>query len=161
MPKISANNERKFPTTRARSAGALMSLLLLILSSSSQDVLAQLPGGRETPNPVVHPKVKAHRITRRSESRKPAINLISLLIISTPSNSKIFIDGEARGETDAKGEAEFAVTAGVHIVRVTRDGYVPQEAEVEVDPTSGSQQEVEFKLAAASVGLNIVTDPGG
>src|ERR1044072_554097 len=150
-----------FDNKTALRCAAIILVLLLLGLSPSRVALAQQPGGREALGPVVRPKVRAHRSAKRPVTRKPALNVISLLIVSTPSNSRIFVDGEPKRETDAKGEAELSVTAGSHVVKVARDGYVTQEAEVEIDPTLGSQQEGEFKVASAAGGLNIVPDPAG
>jgi len=155
------NKAHSFDNKTAQHRATTILVLVLLGLSVSRVMFAQQPGGRETSGPVVHPKVRAHRSAKRPVTRKPAVNVISLLIVSTPSNSRLFVDGEAKGETDANGEAELSVTAGRHVVKLARDGYVTQEVEVEVDPTSGSQQEVEFKLASASVGLNIISDPAG
>jgi hypothetical protein len=158
---MSTKKIHNFDNKKAQRCATTILVFVLLGLSPSRVVLAQQPGGRETSGAVVRPKVRAHRSAKRPVTRKPALNVISLLIVSTPSNSRLFVDGEPKGETDAKGEAEVSLTAGSHVVKVARDGYATQEVEVEIDPTLGPQQQVEFKLASAVVGLNVVTDPGG
>ena len=170
--QIKKMNTHSIGTSYAPNVGLFSATILVFLLTMCVGITsAQLPGGRELPNPIPPPKVRAHRTTKRGPpSRKPSVNLINLWIISKPASSYIFLDGERKGSTDSNGEAEFSVRAGIHVVRVTHDGYVTQEAEVEVDPTLGSQQEVDFDLAPevasfdpapATVTLNIVTDPAG
>jgi tetratricopeptide (TPR) repeat protein len=84
-----------------------------------------------------------------------------LWIISNPPACKVAINGEPRGETDAKGELQVNLTPATYNLRLSRDGYVTSVENVEVTSALGSQQEVEFSLAPALAMLNIVTDPAG
>src|SRR4051812_27963923 len=61
-----------------RCATTILVFVLLGLSPS-RVVLAQQPGGRETSGGAVRPKVRAHRSAKRPVTRKPALNVISLL----------------------------------------------------------------------------------
>jgi hypothetical protein len=83
---------------------------------------------------------------------------ISLWIISNPPRSKVSVDGSFRGETDAEGELEVRLPPGSYFVRVSRDGYMTREGEIEVSSEMG-EQEVEFTLPLALTTLNVTTDP--
>lgn len=113
-----------------------------------------------TPAPKAVKKITTHRRTRRSSAgpRRNPNAPVSLWVVSKPPNSKVFADGELKGETNAEGELELKLTPGTHTIRVSRDGYVTSEGEVEVAATSEAT-EVEFALAQAVTALNIVTNP--
>jgi hypothetical protein len=55
---------------------------------------------------------------------------------------------------------ELRMSPGSYTVRVSHDGYITREADVDVLATPGSQQ-VEFTLPTALVTVNVVTDPPG
>jgi tetratricopeptide (TPR) repeat protein len=108
---------------------------------------------------VTHARVKTGRNRKRTRQNKDA--RISLRVLSNPPLSKVIINGELRGETDEKGELEVSLAHGIYSLRVSREGYITNEGDVEITPALGSQQEVELKLAPALLNLNIVTDPPG
>lgn len=83
---------------------------------------------------------------------------LSLWIISNPPRSRVSVDGSFRGETDAEGELELRLLPGSYFVRVSRDGYMTREGEVEVSDEMG-EQEVEFTLPLYLATLNVMTDP--
>jgi len=87
--------------------------------------------------------------------------MVSLWIVSTPPSCRVFVNQEAQGETDANGEFELRTRPGTYTIRLSREGYVTSEGEVDITPALGLQQEVEFNLAPALLTLNIVTDPAG
>lgn len=128
-------------------------------------------GARESktppPEPVSRPanKVTIHTRARTKRTSRPLRQnpnrLISLWIVSTPPGCKVVINGEARGETDAKGELEVSLTPATYTIRLSRDGYLSSEGDVELTLGDGSEQEVTFDLAQAFATLNIVTDPTG
>jgi hypothetical protein len=111
------------------------------------------PGGRVGTRPR-----KRKTASANSVERKLTPKTISLLIVSSPGSSAVAINGESRGVTDAAGELEVNLPPGIYAVRVTRDGYVAREADVEV-ATSPTEQQVEFSLPLALVTLNVVTTP--
>lgn len=139
---------------------ALSFCVLLFVGSylQSASIYAQ-PGAR--PKIISHP-----RDTNRKGGRKPPIRkqadptIVSLWVVSSLANSKVFVDGEARGETDASGELELKLIPGSYVVRVSHDSYLTREADVDVLTTPDAQQ-VEFTLPPALVTLNVVTDPPG
>ncbi len=106
------------------------------------------------------PRVTSRSTNRGSASKRTTINTISLWIISNPANSKVFVNGESRGETNTGGELELKQTPGTYTVRVAHDGYITREADVDVLGTPEAQQ-VEFTLPRALVNINVVTDPPG
>jgi hypothetical protein len=117
------------------------------------------PGAR--PNIKTHPRETSRKTARRSPSRRQAVpSAISLWVVSNPPISKVFVNGEPRGETDAGGEMELKMNPGTYTVRVSRDGYIAREADVDVLPTPDAQQ-VEFALPTALVSVKVVTDPPG
>jgi hypothetical protein len=80
--------------------------------------------------------------------------------VSKPSNTKVFINDDPRGETDANGEIEVGLPPGTYKIRLSREGYLTREAEIDLLPAT-DDQEVEFTLPSALATLNIVTDPPG
>src|ERR1044072_2471114 len=117
------------------------------------------PGAR--PNMKAHPRAAPRKTARRPPSRKLAApSAISLWIVSNPPSSAVFVNGEHRGETNAGGEMELKVSPGSYTVRVSRDGYLAREADVDVLPTPDAQQ-VEFALPTALITVKVVTDPPG
>lgn len=148
------------PTHRALITGFCVVLLVAGAGTDRMSLTAQTPGGRETPKVITHPRVKSHRSSRRPPTKQSSPSTVSLLIISNPPNAKLYIDGEPRGETDANGEAEVHLMPSIYKMRLSRDGYVEQETEVEI-LGSPRAQEIDFTLAPALSSLNIVTDPPG
>jgi hypothetical protein len=134
--------------------------LLLFVGSYLQTTPAfSQPGTR--PNIKTHPREPFRKAARKPPTRRQAApSAISLLVVSNPTLSKVFVNGESRGETDAAGELEFKMSPGTYTVRVSREGYITREADVAVLATPDAQQ-VEFTLPAALVTLNVVTDPPG
>src|SRR5687768_12004229 len=104
-----------------------------------------------TPAPKAVKKIATHRRARRTSAGGPRRNPnapVSLWVVSKPPNSKVFADDELKGETNVEGELELKLTPGTHRIRVSRDGYVTSEGEVEVTAASEAT-EVEFALAQA------------
>lgn len=152
--------------------GRLTKTLILLLLIDTLGVLfeprvvAQTPSGAPPPisKPISitpHARKKPRRINRNQIIKQNTVSTISLWIVSNPPNCKVFVNRDARGETDANGEFEFKTPPGTYSIRLSRDGYVTSEADVDVAPALGAQQEVEFNLAPALLALNIVTDPAG
>ncbi len=126
-----------------------------------------MPAGLVYSQPGTRPKITANpRKNTRKVNRRDAPNRgvgsseVSLWIVSNPANSKVFVNGDPRGETNAAGEVELKVSPGTYAVRVSRDGYVAREADVEVLTTPAAQQ-VEFTLPTSAVTLHVVTNPPG
>jgi tetratricopeptide (TPR) repeat protein len=154
----------------ASSIGATVLFLAFGLNQGSH-VLAQ-GGARENKvTPPTQPaaptenKVTARTKVKARPTKKPlrqvSNNTITLWIVSTPPGCKVTINGESRGETDAKGELEVSLAPATYTLRLSREGYVTSEGDVELNSALGSQQEVNFELAPAVVTLNVVTDPAG
>ncbi len=151
------------------SIGATVLILLCGLNQDSR-LLAQ-GGARENkatpPAPVARAenKITTHTRVRTRPYKKPlrqnANTATSLLIVSNPPGCKVAINGEPRGETDAKGELEINLPPATYVLRLSREGYVTSEGNVEINSALGPQQQVDFDLAPATVSLNIVTDPPG
>ena len=146
-------------------------LCVTVLLLLRHGVFGQGAGATATakPAPTSGPKVnkilthlrKRHRSTTAIPERKTTISTVSLWIVSRPSNCKVFADEQPQGETDANGELELKLEPGTHRIRVSREGYVTSESEVELTPTR-EPQEVEFTLAPPALAtLNVVTDPPG
>jgi Flp pilus assembly protein TadD len=177
---VSASPTNNFPT-RARTTANRMRLLLTRMSGRSvrnvvvlvlclvslggwceRLVLSQATGGRTIEKTTATPRSLPRKATRRRVTRQilPGTNMISLLVISNPASSKVFVNNELRGETDPNGELETKLSPGNYSIRVSREGYVTREAEVDVLATPDAQ-EVEFTLPSPVTSLNIVTDPPG
>jgi tetratricopeptide (TPR) repeat protein len=108
---------------------------------------------------TTHPiRAIRHASTAKSGEKKSAPNPISLLVISTPPIAKVFADDELKGETDSKGQLELFLSSGTHRIRLTKEGYLPDEGEFELS-ASPDPQYVPFSLSPALASLNIVTDP--
>jgi len=136
----------------------LICLLLLTGCYLQPSSVSAQPGAR----PIIktHPRETSRRSIRKPIRREVAPSEISVWVVSNPPISKVFVNGESRGETNASGEMELKITPGTYTIRVSRDGYLTREADVEVLPTPDAQQ-VEFALPTALVTLNVVTDPPG
>src|SRR6266567_67157 len=157
-----------------RLASSIGVTLLILAIGFNQDsrVLAQ-GGAREnkvTPPTEPAPRTESKVTTRTRVKARPTKktlrqvsnnNTISLWIVSNPPGCKVTINGESRGETDAKGDLEVSLAPATYTLRLSREGYVTSEGDVEISSALGSQQEVNFELAPAVVTLNIVTDPVG
>jgi len=139
----------------------VVSLCLLLFTGCylyATPVFAQ-PGAR--PNIQAKPREAPRRAARRSLPKKQSgPSAISLWLVSSPPLSKVFVNGESRGDTDAGGEIELKMSPGTYTIRVSREGYLAREADVNVLPTPDAQQ-VEFVLPTALVTVNVVTDPPG
>ncbi len=55
-----------------------------------------------------------------------------LVVISSPPECQVVIDGEAQGVTDAEGRLVIRVSRGSHVLRLARDGYEAVEQSIEV-----------------------------
>jgi len=118
------------------------------------------PRSRVAEKVRTRPRVTNPRSNRARLIQPNTINTVSLWIVSNPANCKLFIDGESRGETDLSGELELKLPPGTYSVRLSREGYITREADVDVLPTPEAQ-EAQFTLPVALVTLNVVTDPQG
>lgn len=142
-----------------RSSHCVSICLLLFIGCYLQATsLSAQPGTR----PIIktHPRVTTRRPIRKAPKIQVEPSAISLWVVSSPPLSKVFVNGEPRGETDAGGEIELKLSPGSYTVRVSRDGYMPREADVDV-LTAPDAQQVEFTLPTALVTVNVVTDPSG
>jgi tetratricopeptide (TPR) repeat protein len=147
---------RSHQTTRI---GFTLCLLLFVGCCLRATPVFSQPGAR--PKIKTHPRESPRKIARRSQSRiQAAPSGISLWVLSDPPLSKVFVNGQLRGETNASGEMELKMSPGTYTVRVGRDGYLAREADLDVLPTPDAQ-EVEFVLPTAVVTVNVVTDPVG
>ncbi|HKO98597.1 MAG TPA: PEGA domain-containing protein [Pyrinomonadaceae bacterium] len=143
----------------------LLVLMIGLLTVCAKSGMAQGAGAitpqASGPKPVK--KVTSHRRANRrnagwSKPRRDPLAPVSLWVVSKPPNSKVFVDGELKGETNAEGELKLDLIPGRHTIRVARDGYVSSEGEVEVAATREAN-EVEFTLAQAVTSVNVVTSP--
>src|SRR6185437_11888923 len=133
--------------------------LLLFIGCFLQSVsVSAQPGAR--PSITTHPRETSRRPSRKLVRKQTTSTLISLWLVSNPPGSLVFVNGESVGSTDADGEIELKMNPGTYTVRVSRDGYITREADVDVLPTPEAQQ-VEFTLPTALVSVNVVTDPAG
>jgi hypothetical protein len=144
---------------RASNYSVLLCLILFIGCYLHVAPVFSQPGARPTVN--THPRETTRRTNRKPGIKRPAApSAISLWVVSNPPNSRVSVNGEPRGETDAGGEMELRMTPGTYAVKVSRDGYITREADVDVLSTPEAQ-EIEFTLLTAFVTLNVVTDPPG
>jgi tetratricopeptide (TPR) repeat protein len=146
-------------------ANGVLACLVCFGAMAHNPAFAQAPGGRGIEKKIATPRVILRKSGGKKASRQtlpssPRVNLIGLLIVSKPPNSTVFINNEPRGETDAGGEIELKLSPGSYTVRVSHDGYMPREADVDVLPAPDAQQ-VEFVLPPALVTVTVVTDPPG
>jgi tetratricopeptide (TPR) repeat protein len=164
----------RFPLNhlRLRLAPIGATVLVVVFGFNQDSHLFAQGGARENKvTPLAEPVARTeNKVTARTKVkarpsktplRKTATSTISLLIVSKPPGCKVTINGEPRGETDAKGELEVSLAPANYTLRLSREGYVTSEGDVELNSALGSQQEVNFDLAAATVTLNVVTDPAG
>jgi serine/threonine-protein kinase len=80
-----------------------------------------------------------------------------LRIETDPSGAQVVVDGADAGTTPV---AVGSLAPGLHVVRVTRDGYAPAELSVElVDGTSPAP--LRFVLQPVTARLQVRSDPGG
>jgi tetratricopeptide (TPR) repeat protein len=114
--------------------------------------------GRERLKVKAHPRPSARRRERPRARVRPAE--VSLWVVSNPPGCSVSVDDEVRGETNAAGELELRLAPGTYPVRVSREGYVTTESDVEVSGAL-TEQEVDFTLPVALRALNVVTDPPG
>jgi tetratricopeptide (TPR) repeat protein len=109
--------------------------------------------------------VRGREVTRHSRSnrRKPVkapVRFVSLTIVSKPSNCRVYIGSEPQEETNANGELKVELVPGNYSIRVSCDGYITKESDIEIYSTP-PEQRVEFILSPSLVNLNVVTDPPG
>jgi len=134
-------------------ANGVLACLVCFGTMGHNPVFAQAPGGRgvekKIATPLVIPrKSGGKKASRQTSPSSPRVNLIGLLIVSKPPNSTVFVNNEPRGETDAGGEIELKLPPGNYSIRVSRDGYITREADVDVLATPEAQQ-VEFTFGDA------------
>lgn len=157
--------------TRKTAYYSLIVVTLIAFTASAQLTFGQGAGRPQpTPTPLAPTtRPKLNRVlTRVRTNRKPtersplakksSLDPVSLWIISKPPNSKVIVDDEPRGETNAAGELELKLLPGLHVIRVSLDGYLANTGEVEVTPGTDGR-EVEFVLTLALTTLNVVTEP--
>ena len=117
------------------------------------------PGSRLKTHPREQPGSRPNRKRVKKADAPPSE--ISLWVVTNPSLSKVFLNGELRGETNAAGELELKVApAATYIIRGSQDGYITREAEVEVSATPEAQQ-IDFPLPLALVNLTVITELQG
>lgn len=147
---------------RQRIGSAYLSSLCLLLFLGcylqARPVFSQ-PGART--KITTGPRTTSRTPVRRAPGKKQSTpSVVSLWVVSNPPASKVFVNGEPRGETDAGGEIELKLIPGSYSVRVSRDGYIAREADVDVLAAPEAQQ-VEFALPPALMTVNVITDPPG
>lgn len=83
------------------------------------------------------------------------------LLVTCWPGYEVFLDGEAAGTTVVEQDGLFlpSVAAGLHTVRVERDGYLPFEAEIEV-PAGGLVELKVGRLEPAAGAIRVVAEPG-
>lgn len=145
--------------------------LIAFIASGTQLTLGQGAGRPQptptplspTPRPKVNRLLTRVRTNRKLAERKPlerkgSSDPVSLWVVSKPPNSRVIVDDEPRGETNAAGALELKLLPGLHVIRVALEGYLANTGEVEVTPGTDGR-EVEFELVLALTTLNVVTDP--
>jgi PEGA domain-containing protein len=157
-------------TKRAVYYSFLVVTLIACIDSAAQLTFGQGAGRPQpTPTPSGPTRSKVNRLVtrvrmnrvsseRRVIEKKGSLDPVSLWVISRPPNSKVFVDGEPRGDTNTAGELELKLLPGLHVIRVALDGYLANTGEVEVTSATDGR-EVEFELTLALTTLNVVTDP--
>lgn len=130
---------------------------IFILLGFASHVCGQ-PGGRTLEKIVATPRVKSSRPVNRKIIKDRQPTTVTLWIVSNPPNSSVSINGEPKGETTSNGELEFKTLPGTYTIRVSRQGYVARESDVEI-AASPLEQQVEFLLSPALVSLSVLTDP--
>jgi len=152
---------RSEQTATSIGSAYLVPLCLLIFIGCYLQATPVFPQPGARPNVKTHPRETPRKTARRLPAqRQAAPSAISLWVVSNPPSSKVFVNGEPRGETDGGGEMELKLSPGTYTVRVSRDGYIAREADVDVLPAPDAQQ-VEFALPTALVSVKVVTDPPG
>lgn len=126
------------------------------IDSLAISALAQT-GVRGRDKIIAHSRVTPRRRDRKIYAKVPA-KTINLLIVSKPPNCRVFIDGEARPDTDSNGELEVNLQPGIHSIRVSRDGHVAAESDLEIR-SAPDEQQIEISLPPLLVNLNVITDP--
>ncbi len=83
------------------------------------------------------------------------------LLVTCWPGYEVLLDGEPAGTTVVEQDGLFlpSVAAGLHTVRVERDGYLPWEAEVEV-PAGGLVELKVGRLEPAAGAIRVVAEPG-
>jgi Flp pilus assembly protein TadD len=137
-------------------AALAASICVLVLASGPIGQVSAQEGVRARDKIVAHTRIRTRKSGRKI--LRQAAATVSLLIVANPPDGKVFVDGELRAEPDANGELEVILQPGSHPIRVSRDGYVAREADVEITPAPYEQQ-VEFTLSPLLVSLNVLTDP--
>jgi hypothetical protein len=94
---------------------------------------------RDYPNLTAEDKALAQRAIGRLQGLVGTLELVG-----GEAAASVVVDGKGRGETPVK--AALRVSAGSHVVRVYKDGYLPFETRIDV--AGGQATRVEVKLAA-------------
>jgi tetratricopeptide (TPR) repeat protein len=145
------------PVSRALSAVVFAIGLFAPIDSLSNGGFAQT-GVRGRDKIIAHGRLTSRRRATKIHVKETPAKTINLLVVSTPSDCQVYIDGEARPDTDSNGELAVNVLPGIYSIRVSRNGYVTRAFDVEIAPTPDAQQ-VEIKLSPLLVNLNVITDP--
>jgi len=125
-----------FPT-RAATKNAAICLQKLERYDEALDTFQALL--RDYPNLTAEDKALAQRAIGRLQGL-----VGSLEITGAEAASSVIVDGKPRGETPLKGA--LRVSAGSHVVRVYKDGYLPFETRVDV--AGGQSTRLPVQLAA-------------
>jgi formylglycine-generating enzyme required for sulfatase activity len=115
------------------------------LEKSRNRLLAGSPPLNTQPANTSRSKASRARV-RANKRDSPSI--ISLWIVSNPPNCRLYVNDEARGDTGAAGEVELRLRPATYRIRLSREGFVSIEADVEVGSTPEAQ-EVEVTLTSA------------
>jgi TPR repeat/PEGA domain len=148
----------RMPAVRGVLAASWVVLCILLSGTDvGLNCFAQ-SGERDRDRVKARPRVTARKRVRRPPQVRPRSVEVSLWVISNPPGCRVFVDDLMRGETNSAGELEVRLTPGSYSVRVSRDGYITRQGDVEVS-YGMDEQEVEFTLPVAMTTLNVVTDP--
>lgn len=147
-------------TSAARGMLAASCVILCILLSGTDAGLICFAqqGERDRDRVKARPRVTTRKRVRRPPQVRAKPVEVSLWVISKPPGCRVYVDDVMRGETNSEGELEIRLTPGSYFVRVSREGYITRQGDVDVS-YGMEEQEVEFTLPAALTTLNVVTDP--
>jgi len=106
---------------------------------------------------AAEPTPPSARPTPPSASAKPDAESGRLLVRSTPTGARVFVDGRDEGRTPI---AVRDLTPGVHRLRVLHDGYIMEERRVVISP-SRLAQSVTVELARPRGARGQATAPPG
>lgn len=139
-----------FPT-RAATKNAAVCLQKLLRYDEALEMFQSLL--RDYPNLTAEDRALADRAITRLQGLVGALE-----ITGAEAAASVVVDGRDRGETPLK--APIQVSAGSHVIRVYKDGYLPFETRVDV---AGAQSaRVEAKLAALTQSGRLkVSEPSG